>query len=345
MQRYPYLHASLSFGGWTLSGGFSQMANNSESLSTFVNNVVGALQETGFDGVDIDWEYPVVNGAPGESTSVTPQDAFGFPNLLTQLRTALDEQAEKNQKSGAGPTHYRISVAGAGGIDKIDAILQINPDAYNNIIKAIDVINLMTYDFHGAFDQGQPAPYNVSDFMSAMEIAPNDPTYNAPVIGKYDVVTPTEYYLELGFSPKQLAVGLPAYGRLVMIKEIGNTYGLYQTITGTPAGQYDNTGVFDYKCIQEQQCHGYNHLPTDMNFINPNVNSFGNYSHTPWGYSESTLTFLTYDDAESATYKTCWANKLNLWGYMIWDLTGDFVPSDPNSLVGAATGALLGQGC
>jgi len=255
----------------------------------------------------------------------------------------MNNLADANRLSGTGPTSYRLSIAGAGGIDKLEAIQQYDADAWPMIIKAVDVVNVMSYDFHGAFDQGQAAPFDVSDFMSAMETSPIDPFYKSRLESHYDVISPIAKYQELGFSPSQISIGLPAYGRLVMVEQIGETGGLYQTITGTPPGQYDATGVFDYRCIQERVCHGYAQLPTDLVFINPNDNQLGNMSHTPWGYSASTSTFLTYDNAQSAQYKVCWASTQKLYGYMIWDMSGDFEPSDPNSLVGAATAALNGN--
>lgn len=343
LQRYPYLHASLSFGGWTLSGAFSAMANDSTSLAAFVSNVMDALQQTQFDGVDIDWEYPVLNGAPGEPSYSTPQDAEGYANLLVAIRAGLDQLASDNQASGTGPTYYRLSIAGAGGVDKLQTINKLAPTAWARISKAVDVVNVMSYDFHGAFDEGNESPYNVADFMAAMETSPVDPFYSNFLYRQYDVVSPIAMYQELGFTSKQISVGLPAYGRLVMVDNVSTNFGLYQTITGTPSGQYDSTGVFDYRCIQERDCHGYQELPSDMTFINPNDNLLANASHTPWGYSNSTSTFLTYDNAESVQYKVCWAMQQQLFGYMIWDMSGDFPPSDPNSLIGSATAAVLGE--
>eukprot|EP01114_Cavostelium_apophysatum_P000199 TRINITY_DN101_c0_g1_i1.p1 TRINITY_DN101_c0_g1~~TRINITY_DN101_c0_g1_i1.p1 ORF type:complete len:558 (+),score=151.59 TRINITY_DN101_c0_g1_i1:288-1961(+) len=342
-QQYSYLKASLSFGGWTLSGGFSALANNTEAVDTFVSNVMDALQETQFDGVDIDWEYPVLNGAPGEPTATTPQDAEGYANLLQKLRAGLDGLGARNAREGRGATQYYLSIAGAGGVDKLAAIQQYDSTAWPVIIKSVDVVNVMTYDFHGAFDQSQQPPFDVTDFMSAMQTSPQSPFYQSQLLRQYDVIDPINAYLKLGFSSNQLAVGIPAYGRLVMIEQIGSTYGLYQTITGTPNGQYDNTGVFDYRCIQEGQCHGYAGLPSDMVFVDPDTNPLGNDSHTPWGYSQSTTTFLTYDNFKSANYKACWAMKNELAGLMIWDLSGDFPPSDPNSLVGACNEAFNGN--
>jgi len=344
-QQYPYLHASLSFGGWTLSGAYSQMANSSTSLNNFVTNVVSALQETQFDGVDIDWEYPVVNGAPGEPTYNTPEDAFNYPLLLSSLRTALNNLAENNKKLGIlkATDSYLLSIAGPGGVDKLAAVQKYNPDAWTSVSESVDIVNVMAYDFHGAFDESQAPPFDATDFMSAMQTSPLSPFFQSPILKQYNVEDPVAMYQQLGFSNNQISIGLPAYGRLSMVATLGSTLGLYQTITGTPPGQYDSTGVFDYKCIQERECHGYNQLASDMVFVNPNSNSLGNDSHTPWGYSQSTTTFLSYDNAQSASYKCCWSISNDFRGWMIWDFSGDFEPTDSNSIVGACYSAMNGN--
>ena len=48
------------------------------------------MKQCGFNGIDIDWEYPVINGAPGEKPAYsTPEDAQNFAALLTELRACI----------------------------------------------------------------------------------------------------------------------------------------------------------------------------------------------------------------------------------------------------------------
>src|SRR5215470_3338799 len=70
-RRFPKLKVVISFGGWDQSGGFSSAAQPSH-MREFVRSCVEAfiqghfaagIEAPGiFDGVDIDWEYPVVGG-------------------------------------------------------------------------------------------------------------------------------------------------------------------------------------------------------------------------------------------------------------------------------------------
>lgn len=48
-----------SIGGWTLSDPFPALAANPEARLNFAANCVKLIEAYDFDGVDIDWEYPV----------------------------------------------------------------------------------------------------------------------------------------------------------------------------------------------------------------------------------------------------------------------------------------------
>jgi chitinase len=204
----------------------------------------------------------------------------------------------------------------------------------------VDYIDLMTYDFHGGWDKGSFA----SDFMSAMNLDPNnDPAFTTspnPVLQKYDAVDAVNTYLDNGVAAKQLIMGIPLYGRAVNIASSGNSYGLYQTITGVPMGEYDDssssgaTGVFDYKCIVNNSlCYANGSVLSNLIFVDPTQNSYGKYAMTPWAYSANL--FLTYDDNNAATYKANWVKQHGLGGVMFWELSGDPPASNPQSLVNA----------
>lgn len=309
-QQYPYLHASLSFGGWTLSGPFSAMAANPVALNNFVKNAVAAMKETGFDGIDIDWEYPTAQ-----------QDAANYAKLLSSLRSALDEQGVKDH------TKYYLSIAAPAGIDKIQTIQNNDPKAWSIIKNSVDYVNLMAYDYHGAFDMP-----NASDHMSAMKTdpSPNDPYAKDPVLKHYNVEDSVSEYLALGFDKKQLIVGVPAYWRTEIVASDKNN-GLYQAITGTPTGQFDNTGVFDYACVREEECFGGQKMPNGMQFFSDDN------SQARYGFNPSLKIFATGDDEISTANKANYVNQNGLGGIMIWTISGDVRSvDDKNSIIGTA---------
>lgn len=330
-KKYPYLNASLSFGGWSWASTppgwscsvgaspngpaacFSALAANPSATDAFVSHAVQGMKELNFNGIDIDWEYP--DG---------PNDAKNFIQLLKKLRVALDEAGTKDH------THYDLTIAVGAGIDKIEIF---SSEQWQSIANTVDYIGAMTYDFHGGWDKGQTP----SNFLAAMELDPLlDSTFNNPILGKFSVVSAMNAFTNHGISSKKLVVGIPIYGRMVTIDGEGPYQGLYQPITGVPLGEWDNqqsgnTGVIDYACIVDKTACGNGFQRPNIQWGSANDNNLGKYALTPWGYSSSV--FISFDDASSAAYKANWILKNNFAGAMLWDLTGDFNASDDRSIV------------
>jgi len=59
-KQNPDLKHVLSIGGWGDKGEkYSHMVSNPEKRRRFIHNAIEYLQKYHFDGLDIDWEYPV----------------------------------------------------------------------------------------------------------------------------------------------------------------------------------------------------------------------------------------------------------------------------------------------
>lgn len=82
-QQNRHLKVLLSIGGWTYSPKFHPIVVNPALRANFVRSAVRLLEDYGFDGLDVDYEYP----------SNEPQ-ARGYVGLLRELRAGFDHHAQ-----------------------------------------------------------------------------------------------------------------------------------------------------------------------------------------------------------------------------------------------------------
>ncbi len=114
----------LAFGGWGQSDGFAPMVADSASRATFINNVVQLFNQSGYDGIDLDWEYP----------SNSTQGA----NLTTFVKELRERFNQENPV-------WLITMAVSAGSWVGQYLQYLNLDDY------VDWFGVMTYDFHGSW--------------------------------------------------------------------------------------------------------------------------------------------------------------------------------------------------
>jgi chitinase len=122
----------LSIGGWETSDNFPQVSADPAKRANFAHWCIKHIQQYGFDGIDIDWEFPGYKQHKG-----TEQDRENF-NLL--LQTVHDSLRALENKSGE---KYLLTVslpAAASHLSDIDV---------QTVSSIADYINIMTYDLFG----------------------------------------------------------------------------------------------------------------------------------------------------------------------------------------------------
>lgn len=136
--HFDHLNVMFAVGGWENSQYFSAIAADPQKRLVFIASVIQMIKKYEFDGVDIDWEYPVTGGA----NEGIKEDKANYVILLTELRTAVDNLAKMEDRDRP----YLISIAGAAGQWTLDP-------GYNmkGLAKQLDFFNVMTYDYFGAW--------------------------------------------------------------------------------------------------------------------------------------------------------------------------------------------------
>lgn len=131
-KRKPSLKVIVSMGGWTGCYSCSPVFAQDSSRKIFASSTKKLLEDFGADGIDLDWEYPVVKGPPGHPYS--PADREHFTALIKTLRDTLGKNKE-------------ISFAAGGFTQYIEEAVD-----WKKVTPLVDRINLMTYDLITGYD-------------------------------------------------------------------------------------------------------------------------------------------------------------------------------------------------
>jgi chitinase len=302
--RHPHLRVFISFGGWAGSEHFSDAAATADARRRFAESVLDHFirgHPGVFDGVDLDWEYPVGGGRPENTTR--PEDRENYTLLLQELRRALDRQGRRDG------VRYALSMAAPAGPAHL-ANFEID-----RVAEVVDFISVMTYDYHTA---GLAARFN-----APLDAAADDPTPRLNVRATIDA------YLAAGVPADRLVLGVPFYGY-----GYGGVpperAGLFQPAEVNGFERQDGprppwVGAIRFHRIADAKAAGFErHWEASAG--------------VPWLYHPGTRTWITYDDTQSIGLKADLVVERGLGGVMIWELSGDdgtLLPTIADRLGGA----------
>lgn len=212
-ELYPDTKVLFSVGGWTRGDTFNEMVSNPANRKTFCDSVVEWLKKyPQFDGIDLDWEYPGTSARaadhddPNDRGCPTGKEADfeNYAAIVTELRAALNAEPELVER----------------GSNLLTACLPSAPQKQDvqpcvTIAEACDFVNIMTYDYHGAFDPVGPV-YN-ADGTETGEYWPLG--YNTSLYPHEDTpdewctVNSVENLLAKGIPAEKLNIGTAYYSR------------------------------------------------------------------------------------------------------------------------------------
>ncbi|MFB6832726.1 glycosyl hydrolase family 18 protein [Streptomyces hydrogenans] len=281
-KAYPNIKVLWSFGGWTWSGGFGQAVQNPTAFAQSCYDLVEDPRWADvFDGIDLDWEYPNACGLTCDTSG-----AASFKNMMQAMRA----------KFGANNLVTAAVTADASAGGKIDAA------DYAGAAPYYDWLNVMTYDFFGAWDaKGPTAPHSP---LTSYAGIPQAGFNSAEAIAKFKAK---------GVPANKLLLGIGFYGR-------GWT-GVTQsapggTATGPAQGTYEQ-GIEDYKVLKAS-------CPSN-----------GTVAGT--AYAHCGTNWWSYDTPATVNSKMSWAKNQGLGGAFFWEFSGDTTNGE---LVSAINGGL-----
>lgn len=141
--RSKGVKVSLALGGWNDSQGdkYSRLVRNPAARARFVKHAVEFLEKYGFEGLDLDWEYPVCWQT--DCSKGVPDEKEAFTALVRELSEEFK------------PRGLLLSTAVSPSKKIIDAGYDVP-----QLSTYFDWIAVMTYDFHGQWDKktGHVAP-------------------------------------------------------------------------------------------------------------------------------------------------------------------------------------------
>uniref|UniRef100_A0A146LM60 Acidic mammalian chitinase n=1 Tax=Lygus hesperus TaxID=30085 RepID=A0A146LM60_LYGHE len=177
----PSLKVMLSVEDMSAYGEFSRVVSSQMYRTKFIVNTVKFLTETGFDGLDLDWEFP--SWPDGDLIQVS-----NYSLLISELRNYVNKEAK----------HLLLSAAVAAP----DLIIQQSYEV-GELAKYLDFVNIMCYDYH-----------MYSQFIPVT--GPNAPLYPRPQEQGYFRTLNTDWsatqWVNLGMPPGKINVGIPTYG-------------------------------------------------------------------------------------------------------------------------------------
>ncbi len=212
----PDIKIMMSIGGVTWSNKFSDVALTPQSRQLFVNSCIQLMNQYEFDGIDVDWEFPVLGRQAGRA-----EDKENFTHLLAEFHQQLQIEGATHKRQ------YFLSIA-APAISHFYSNIDIE-----HIHPYLDWINLMGYGYAGNWT-------DTTNHDSGLYASISDP--NA-ALGR-NTNTAVHVYLAAGVPAEKIVLGVPFYGRGWTGVSVENN-GLYQIFEGLPQGSI-GSGFFPY---------------------------------------------------------------------------------------------------
>ncbi|XP_008443884.2 class V chitinase CHIT5b-like [Cucumis melo] len=201
-------------GGGSDSDLFARIASNAKSRQIFIDSSINTARKFGFDGLDIDWEFP---------KDTTEMEYFA--DLITQWRKTIDREAKLTSRQPlllSAAVYYASEFRTYGEPRSFPAAA---------ISKSLDWINVMCFDYHGSWDTT----------ATGAHAALFDPHTN--LSSHYGLRS----WISAGVPRSKMVMGIPLYGKSWTLKD-PYVHGVGAPAVGVGPG---DQGILTYVQVKE----------------------------------------------------------------------------------------------
>lgn len=273
-----------SIGGWSMCKHFPEMAADPAKRARFIADCK-RLMTLGFDGIDLDWEYP--GPFEGMNFSGTTADYNNYTTLVQEIRQAIG-------------SNKLITAAFSAAGNKLQGF------NWAALSATMDYFNFMTYDFNGGW---------------STKAGHNAPLYDYPgaEVASFSWNATYQALMTMGVPASKINMGSPFYGRGVVTNGTAAlnapTVKTQRTVDPdgpvSTAADYTNWSQFDgtpnYEYIRQTKG-SWTEAWDDVAKV-PYLTK-GNY-------------FLSYDNEQSIGLKAQYVVDKGLAGTIVWTVFGD----------------------
>ncbi|KAL4962433.1 glycosyl hydrolases family 18-domain-containing protein [Aspergillus stella-maris] len=283
-ERNPDVVLGVSLGGWTFNDNktdtqivFAELSSTTENRAKFIKNLLSFMRHYGFNAVDLDWEYP---GAPDRQPEDwdSSDDGKNYVKLMKDIRKAFDDEGLNYELSFTAPTSYWY----------------LRWFEIQEMVDAVDYVNLMSYDLHGEWDHDNPIGNQVLGHTNLTEI-----NQALDLLWRNKV------------PARKVNMGLAFYARTFELKDKKcNKPGCEFKHGGKKGACTDTEGILAYSEIIDI-------IAEDD--ITPVYDKENAVKYIVWDENQ----WISYDDQQTFQQKIKFFNEKGLGGLLIWAIDQD----------------------
>ncbi|PJJ60568.1 glycosyl hydrolase family 18 protein [Hymenobacter chitinivorans] len=276
-----------SIGGWSMSKHFGDMAADPTKRARFVSDCQ-KLIALGFDGIDLDWEYP---GQEGMNFTGQAQDYPNFAVLVEAIRTAVGPNKLITAAFTAVPSRF----------SQFDWV---------RLNRSMDYFNFMTYDYNGGWSS---------------KAGHNSPLYDYPgaEAANFSLDATTRGIKAAGIPLSKVNLGVAFYGRGVVTSGPAalNAPTVKRPETVTPDGQVSTSA--DFTNWPKDVWDGTPNYQAILAQTASWTEYWDDNAKVP--YKTNGSYFLSYDNERSVGLKAQYVKDQQLAGVIVWSASGDWL--------------------